>query len=46
METIRVILVDDHGIVREGIRMVLENDDDIDVVGEAEDVKTALTDFQ
>jgi two-component system, NarL family, nitrate/nitrite response regulator NarL len=43
MEKIRVILVDDHGIVREGIRMVLENDDEIDVVGEAEDIASALT---
>ena len=43
MEKIRVILVDDHGIVREGIRMVLENDDEIDVIGEAEDIASALT---
>ncbi len=42
MSKIRLVLVDDHPIVREGIRMVLENDEAIDVVGEAESIEQAL----
>ena len=34
---IRVLLVDDHGVVRRGLRGYLELLDDIEVVGEAED---------
>jgi DNA-binding NarL/FixJ family response regulator len=34
---IRVVLADDHAIVREGIRLCLESMGDIEVVGEAED---------
>ena len=34
---IRVLIADDHNLVRQGIRALLENTDDIDVVGEAED---------
>jgi two-component system response regulator NreC len=37
MNKIRVLLVDDHTILREGLRAVLENEPDLDVVGEAED---------
>jgi DNA-binding NarL/FixJ family response regulator len=33
--TIRVFLLDDHAIVREGIRILLENEPDLEVVGEA-----------
>ena len=33
---IRVVLVDDHGVVRRGLRGYLELLDDIEVVGEAE----------
>ncbi len=36
MEPIRVLLVDDHPIVRQGVRSVLANHADIEVVGEAE----------
>jgi DNA-binding NarL/FixJ family response regulator len=31
----RVLVVDDHAVVREGIKMVLETDPDLEVVGEA-----------
>jgi DNA-binding NarL/FixJ family response regulator len=40
--TIRVFLVDDHEIVREGIRSLLDGDEDIEVVGEAGTVAEAL----
>ena len=39
---IRVVLADDHAIVREGIRLCLEGMGDIDVVGEAEDGSQAV----
>jgi two-component system response regulator NreC len=32
---VRVLIVDDHSIVREGVRMILSGQDDFDVVGEA-----------
>ncbi|MBC8264157.1 MAG: response regulator transcription factor [Anaerolineales bacterium] len=38
----RVILVDNHRILREGIRSLLEKEPDIDVVGEAENAETAV----
>jgi len=34
---IRVVLVDDHGVIRAGLRQLLAGTDDIEVVGEAED---------
>lgn len=43
LDPIRVLLVDDHRLVREGIRMVLGNGDRIDVVGEAENIDNAVT---
>ena len=39
---IRVLIVDDQALVRDGFRMILELDDEIEVVGEAEDGKAAL----
>ncbi|OEV10999.1 LuxR family transcriptional regulator, partial [Streptomyces nanshensis] len=36
-EPIRVLLVDDHQVVRRGLRTFLEVQDDIEVVGEAAD---------
>ncbi len=42
IDPIRVVLVDDHRLVREGIRMVLGNGNHIDVVGEAENIDTAI----
>lgn len=33
--TIRILIVDDHSVVRQGLRMFLALDSDIDVVGEA-----------
>lgn len=37
MTPIRILIVDDHLIVREGLRLILETADDIEVVGEATD---------
>ncbi len=42
MEKIKVLIADDHAIVREGIRMILSLQDDIEVVGEAADGKEAI----
>ncbi len=39
---IRVMLVDDHGVVRRGLRGFFDLVDDIDVVGEAEDGRQAI----
>ena len=38
---LRVLLVDDHTVVRQGLRRILEADTDIQVVGEASDGRTA-----
>jgi DNA-binding NarL/FixJ family response regulator len=40
--SIRVVLADDHTLVRHGIRAMLEKTDDIQVVGEASDGQEAL----
>ena len=39
---IRVVLVDDHAVVRPGLRRVLEAEDDIEVVAEAGSVRDAV----
>ena len=40
---IRIVVVDDHPVVRAGLRTVLDAVDDIDVVGEAHDHDTAVS---
>lgn len=42
MERIRILLVDDHVMVREGLRKVLEGHDDLELVGEAGNGEEAL----
>jgi DNA-binding NarL/FixJ family response regulator len=42
MKRITVLLAEDHMIVREGFRKMLELEDDIEVVGEAEDGRQAV----
>ncbi len=42
MSKIRVLLVDDHTIVRQGLRALLESQEGIEVVGEAEDGRHAF----
>ena len=41
-ETLRVVLVDDHEVVREGLRALLDADEGIEVVGEAGTVADAV----
>jgi DNA-binding NarL/FixJ family response regulator len=40
--SIRILLADDHAIVRQGLHSLLEKEPDIEVVGEAEDGRKAL----
>lgn len=42
MDTIRVAIVDDHALVRDGLRLILEQEPDFDVVGDAADAEGAL----
>jgi two-component system response regulator NreC len=42
MAKTKVLIADDHAIVREGVRMILAKEPDIEVVGEAEDGQQAL----
>src|SRR5207302_1033292 len=39
---IRAVVVDDHAVVRTGIKLLLEREDDIEVVGEAGNAKDAI----
>src|SRR5262249_31782694 len=41
-QSIRVLIIDDHGIVRAGLRMLLESQSEITVVGEAATCAEAL----
>jgi len=41
--TIKVLVVDDHNVVREGLRRIIELDDEIEVVGEARNGEEAIT---
>ncbi len=47
MDKVKVLLADDHSLFREGVRSLLEDQEDIEIVGEAEDgleaVKLAAT---
>lgn len=46
MTQIRILIVDDHQIVRQGIRSLLSNYSEFDIVGEAGDGATALKQVQ
>jgi two-component system response regulator NreC len=41
LSTIRIVLADDHAVVRSGLRLLLENEPDFEVVAEAGDVESA-----
>ena len=43
---IRVLIADDHSVLREGLRMMLETHPDMDVVGEARDGREAIAQAQ
>ena len=43
-EKIRVLLVDDHTIVRKGLRLILELHDRIEICGEASSLKETMED--
>jgi DNA-binding NarL/FixJ family response regulator len=40
--TMRILIADDHGIVREGLKALFEKQADMEVVGEAEDGRSAV----
>lgn len=40
--TIRLLLVDDHELMRQGLRAILEREEDIEIVGEADNGRTAV----
>ncbi len=42
MDTIRLLLVDDHHVVRAGLRLLIEAEEDMEVVGEARDGLEAI----
>lgn len=42
MRKIRVVLADDHTVVRQGLHALLVSEDDIDIVGEAENGREAI----
>ena len=42
MNKIKILLADDHALFREGLRSLLEDQDDIEIVGEAEDGLEAI----
>ena len=41
-EKTRILIVDDHALFRVGIRNILEKEDDFDIVGEADDSRSAF----
>ena len=46
MDTIRILLVDDQQVVREGLRRMLELEADLKIVGEAADAEEVLTQME
>lgn len=40
--SIKILLADDHGIIRDGLRSLLEKEPDIEVIGEAQDGRKAF----
>jgi two-component system, NarL family, response regulator NreC len=40
--TIRLLLVDDHAVVRSGLKMLLENERDVEIIGEASSAAEAM----
>ena len=42
MEKTKLLLVDDHTVIRSGLRMLLDNEDDVEIIAEAGTAKEAL----
>ena len=42
MSAVRVLIVDDHAVVRSGLKLLLDAEDDIEVVGEAGNLQEAI----
>lgn len=42
MSTVRILVADDHGVVRKGLRLILERHDGLEVIGEAADGREAV----
>jgi len=42
MQPIRILIADDHQLIRDGLRSMLENTDDLQVIGEAGDGKSLI----
>jgi DNA-binding NarL/FixJ family response regulator len=40
--SVRVLVVDDHPLFRDGVRTALSGEEDLELVGEAEDVASAV----
>jgi len=40
--TVRLLLVDDHELMRQGLRAILEHEKDIEIVGEADNGRMAV----
>ena len=43
LKTVRVLICDDHAIVRAGLRLILESEEDFEIVGEAETAEEAIS---
>ena len=41
-ERVRIVIVDDHALFRVGIRQILEREPDFEIVGEADDARSAM----
>ena len=42
MKKIRILLVDDHKVLREGLKLLLVGEEDLEVIGEAGTVDEAI----
>ena len=46
MDKLRIVITDDHTVLRSGLKMLLESQNDMEVVGEAFDAPSALLAIQ
>ena len=42
MGTIRIVLIDDHTLVRTGLRLIIDKQQDMEIVAEADDGETGF----